>query len=173
VEISAGECAVCRADNGRRFSVSDALEKLPIPKEHCENGWCKCMWLPVAESGVGYRPLGAEHGSVFLGHEELASVAKLRREGKLDEAEAILLKAEPTQAVLDELRKIASVRAWSAKQEDGWAAVVRHLEGYTALANKWRARCIKLVNAEPPVHTLKDQRLLEEARNELGKLPPG
>ena len=49
VEIQAGECGVCRADDGRRFSVSDALEKLPIPKEQCENGWCKCMWLPVVE----------------------------------------------------------------------------------------------------------------------------
>lgn len=169
VEISAGECAVCRADDGRRFSVSDALEKLPIPKEHCENGWCKCTWLPVVESGVGYSPPGAEPTWVFLGHEELASVAKLRREGKLDEAEAILLTAEPTPAVLDELRKVASIRARSAKQEDDWATVVRHLEGYTALANKCRAHCIKVVNAEPPGHTPKDQKLLEEAKTKLGK----
>jgi hypothetical protein len=101
---------------------------------------------------------------VLLGHEELANVGRLRREGKLDAAEAILQNGEPTPAVLDELRKIAAVRARAAKKAGDWAEVVRHLEGYNTLADRWRAHCIKVVNQEPPSHTLNDNKLLDTAR---------
>ena len=41
---------------------------------------------------------------VFLGHDELRYMRQLRKEGQLDKAENLLLKAEPSPAVLDELR---------------------------------------------------------------------
>jgi len=104
---------------------------------------------------------------IFLGHEELASIRKLRRQGKLDEAEKILLKGEPSPAVLDELRKIASARARLAKKEGDWEAVVRHLERYTSYAQKWRWYCVKMTNQEPPIHTAQDRKLLHEAKSKL------
>jgi hypothetical protein len=104
---------------------------------------------------------------IFLDHEKLAIVAKLRREEKLDEAEKILLRAEPTPAVLDEMRKIASKRAQSAKKKSDWSEVVRHLESYNKLADKWRKYCIKMVSQEPPPHTEKDQKLLFESKVKL------
>ena len=104
----------------------------------------------------------------LLDAEDLAAAAKLRRESRLDQAERILLKAEPTQAVLDELRKIASIRAHSASEAGDWSAVVRHLEGYNLLARKRRKRCIELVNGEPPAHTEKDKKLLQNAKSKLG-----
>jgi len=104
---------------------------------------------------------------IFLGHEELASIRKLRRQGKLDEAEKVLLKGEPSPAVLDELRKIASAKARLAKKEGDWGAVVRHLERYTSYAQKWRQYCVKMANQEPPTHTTQDQKLLHEAKSKL------
>lgn len=68
---------------------------------------------------------------VFLGHDELRYVRQLRNEGQLDKTETLLLKAEPSPAFLDELRKVASTRARIAKKEGDWEAVIRHLEGYT------------------------------------------
>jgi hypothetical protein len=103
----------------------------------------------------------------LVDHEKLAVVAKLRRDKRLDEAEKILLRAEPTPAVLDELQKIAGKRAQSAKKKDDWSEVIRQLEGYNDLANKWRKHCIKMVNQEPPAHSQKDQKLLVEAKAKL------
>jgi hypothetical protein len=104
----------------------------------------------------------------WLFHEELAVIADLRRQGRLDEAEALLRQGHPTPAVLDELRKIASVRARTAARSGDWAAVVSHLESYTRLAQTHRKECIRLVNAEPPEHASRDQKLLEEARRKKG-----
>jgi len=104
---------------------------------------------------------------VFLGQAELEYVRKLRKEGKFGKAEELLLKAEPSPAVLDELRKIASARARAAKKENDWKAVVQHLEGYTVYANQWREYCIKMVNQEPPAHTESDSKLLQEAKERL------
>ncbi len=78
-----------------------------------------------------------------------------------------MVRAEPTSAVLDELRKIASRRAQSAKKRGDWVEIIRYLEGYNELANKWRKYCIEMVNQEPPPHAEKDQRLLEEAKVKL------
>ena len=104
---------------------------------------------------------------VFLAHDELRYVKQLRKEGKIDKADALLLKAEPTPAVLDELRKNASIKAKIAKKNGDWKAVVEHLENYTDYAQKWRSYCIKIVNQEPPNHTESDMKLLQEAKKRL------
>lgn len=102
---------------------------------------------------------------VFLGHEELANVRKLRNAGKLEEAEEILLNGEPSSAVLDELRKIASAKAKLAKKAGNWEAVIEYLESYTNYSHKWRWYCLKMVNQEPPSHTEQDEKLLKLARS--------
>lgn len=43
-EIMGGECRLCRKLKGRRSTVKDALKRLPIPVEQCENGFCRCSW---------------------------------------------------------------------------------------------------------------------------------
>lgn len=119
----------------------------------------------------GKRDTGSEpnnSGRIFLDHEGLARVRRLRQEGKLDDAEAMLVRAEPSAAVLDELRLISSKRARSAKKQSDWAAVVQHLESYMEFAEQHRDECIRLVNQEPPEHTESDQRLLKEVRAHLG-----
>ncbi len=109
----------------------------------------------------------SENEEVFLGQDELRYVRELRKEGKLDQAEALLLKAEPSPAVLDEIRKLASTRARVAKKNGDWRAVVQHLDGYTVYATQRREYCIKMVNQEPPPHTESDSRLLQEAKERL------
>lgn len=50
VEILGNACCdVCRKNHGRRFSIRDALEMLPIPNEACEEDWCNCIWISVVE----------------------------------------------------------------------------------------------------------------------------
>ncbi len=110
---------------------------------------------------------GKRDKHVFLGQDELQYVRKIRKEGKLDKAEELLLKAEPSAAVLDELRKVASTRARVAKRGGDWKAVVQHLEGYTLYATQWREYCIRMVNQEPPSHTESDYKLLQEAKGKL------
>ncbi len=102
-----------------------------------------------------------------LGHEELKDIRALRGQGKLDQAEKLLKQAEQTPAVLDELRKIASVKARQAKKAGDWQAVVQHLEGYNAYAKRWRKHCIALVNQAPPPHTKTDAALLLEAKKKV------
>ncbi len=47
VEVLATCCQVCDVDNGREYTIAQAIEVLPIPHEACENnGWCRCTWLP-------------------------------------------------------------------------------------------------------------------------------
>lgn len=108
-------------------------------------------------------------GHVFLDHDQLKYVRGLRGEGRLHEAEKMLLKAVPSPAVLDELRKIASTRAREAKKIGNWADVVKHLEGYNRLAEKWRGFIADNVNAEPPEHTKTDRKLLAEAKEKLSQ----
>ena len=104
---------------------------------------------------------------VFLDQDGLKYVRRLRKEGRLSQAEELLLKAEPSAAVLDELRKVASTRARVAKRDGDWEAVVQHLEGYTVYASQWREYCVKMVNQEPPTHTESDTKLLQEAKERL------
>ncbi len=106
---------------------------------------------------------------VRLKHEDLAFIEKLYRSGKLDQAEAMLNRAEPTPVSLDAMRKIASARAWNARRIGDWGGVIRILEGYNLLASTWRNYCVTLADEEPPQHTAKDQRLLDEAMSKLGR----
>lgn len=50
VQVIAGCCEVCNRDEGRIFTVVQALEAFPIPHEACENeGWCICTWAPAVD----------------------------------------------------------------------------------------------------------------------------
>jgi hypothetical protein len=50
VEILAtGACSACQSLRGEIFTVKEALETMPIPFEDCENGFCRCGYLPVIE----------------------------------------------------------------------------------------------------------------------------
>ncbi len=102
---------------------------------------------------------------IFLGHEELANVRLLRSEGKLDQVEELLKKAEPSAAVLDEIRKTASARAKIAKKNGDWKSVIEYLVGYESYAREQRDTCVKMVNQEPPEHTATDKKLLAKARS--------
>jgi len=104
---------------------------------------------------------------IALGDDELKYVRQLRKNGNLEKAEELLLKAYPSPAVLDELRKIASARAKIARKNKDWQAVVQHLEGYTDYATQWWDYCLQTVNQEPPLHTESDLKLLREARARL------
>lgn len=46
--LTAGEtsCIKCQSINGKIFSVTEALEAMPIPVKDCENGFCRCLYLP-------------------------------------------------------------------------------------------------------------------------------
>ena len=44
-----GGCAICWAAHDRRFTISDALTKMPVPNPRCTNGWCRCTWLAVLD----------------------------------------------------------------------------------------------------------------------------
>lgn len=113
------------------------------------------------------KPKSREKQKQFLGHDELAYVRKLRKEGKFDQVENILKSAIASPAVLDELRKTASIRAREAEKEGDWQSVVQYLEGYNAYANKHRKECIRQTNQEPPGHTQSDLKRLQEAKAKL------
>ena len=57
VKISAvgDSCPACRAQNGKVYSMEDALKEMPIPcknctfdlhEEHASIGWCRCVYIP-------------------------------------------------------------------------------------------------------------------------------
>lgn len=106
-------------------------------------------------------------GKIFLAHDELAYVRKLRKQGKLCEALDFLMKGIPSPAVLDEIRKTYSAMAKISKKDGDWATVVQYLEAYEELAQEHRAHCIRMVNQAPPEHTATDNKLLEEAKKKL------
>lgn len=119
--------------------------------------------------GKGAQCQAVRRRRTSMGHDKLAYVRRLRSEGKLDKAEELLMKAKPSPAVLDELRKIATTRARKAKKEGDWQAVVQYLEGYDSYAEECREYCIRTVNQEPPPHTKSVEKLLQEARTKLAK----
>jgi len=106
-------------------------------------------------------------GRIFLAHDELAYVRKLRKQGKLREALDFLMKGIPSPAVLDEIRKTYSAMAKISKKEGDWATVVQYLEAYEDLVQEHRAHCIRMVNQAPPEHTATDKKLLEESKKKL------
>lgn len=102
----------------------------------------------------------------WLYQEALDALRCLREDGELDTVEDVLLKAEPTPAVADELRKTLSEKARLAKKQGDWQGVMHHLERYVDYADKWREHCIDLVNQEPPPLTDSDKKLLDKARRQ-------
>lgn len=98
--------------------------------------------------------------------DELKALRKIKREQGDQIPELMLLSADPTPAVLDELRKIYSARAWKAKRNNDWETVIYYLEHYNNLAEANKEFCRKFVNSPPPEHTEKDKKLLELARAE-------
>ncbi len=103
----------------------------------------------------------------FLGHDELTYARKLRSEQQFDKTEIFLRNAEPSPAVLDELRKVASARARIAKKNGDWKAVISYLEEYNEYAARYRDQLIETSNQEPPTHTSRDTKMLEEARQKI------
>lgn len=53
--IAAGPdaCSPCRENNGRTYSVQQAMQTMPIPNPTCQNGWCRCAWMGEI-GGHGY-----------------------------------------------------------------------------------------------------------------------
>ena len=39
-------CTACRELGGKRFTVDEALEQMPLPVKDCDNedGWCMCYY---------------------------------------------------------------------------------------------------------------------------------
>ena len=61
VEISTGgegSCAQCGSLQGRRLSVSEAMDEMPLPVRNCSNqvkqrgdyGWCRCSYVAVMDT---------------------------------------------------------------------------------------------------------------------------
>lgn len=121
-------------------------------------------------------PLGPEQidsgildGRTFYNSDTIQPVRALRAQENYDEAEALLRAADPTPIVLNELRMILSKRAWAAKKEKDWPAVVRYLAEYERLADEWREWCLQTGYEGPRPHTPKDQALLVDARAQVGQ----
>jgi hypothetical protein len=104
---------------------------------------------------------------ILLGHKELAYVRRLRKRGEFNKAEMMLMKAIPSPAVLDEIRKLASVRARIAKQSQDWVSVLKHLEGYDSYFNEWRNLPWNRGISRP--HKPSDIKLMQEANRRLGR----
>ena len=55
VEILASDnsCENCKSQNGKIYSIGDAIKNKPLPCKECNNevyGYCRCTYLPVIES---------------------------------------------------------------------------------------------------------------------------
>lgn len=179
---SDGKRILLTADEKQRLSRERARHH---DLEHMSPEWKRAYnkaWASL-ERQCGFAP---EHGDVqwrvlnqlvfsqppgqkghFLGHDALNALKRLRQEGKLEIVEEALLKSEPTPAVADELRKTLSAKASLARKKQDWASVVENLERYLAYADRWRAYCLALVNAEPPPLGKRDAKLLKKARRQI------
>jgi hypothetical protein len=93
---------------------------------------------------VTYQPL--------LGHDALHGALELRHEGKLNQAELLLLCAQPTPAVADELRKVYVAKAKLAADREDWLAVMGYLGQYTIYVRDAESAAIGLVNQPMPRH---------------------
>ena len=69
---------------------------------------------------------------IFLDHDGLAEVMKLRSKVKIDKADKILYSAIPSPAVADEIRKNASRRAREAKKRGDRKDVINYLKIITS-----------------------------------------
>jgi len=104
---------------------------------------------------------------IFLSHSQLAYIRRLSAKGDYEKAEQLLFMSNPSPAVLDELRKIFSKKAWEAKKQEDWNRVIELLNGYNNYAEGYKEYCLKSVNQAPPQHTKKDLDLLDLAREKL------
>ena len=104
---------------------------------------------------------------IILDEVGIKKVRQLRQNGDLDQAERMLLNAEPSPAVADELRKTESEKAKIAKKARNWRKVIQYLEFYNTYAKRVLPYCMKTANQEPPQHSPTDQKLLEEAKIRL------
>jgi len=53
VDIAAHSgCEVCGADDGRRLSIADAQEQMPLPHDNCPEGYCGCVYWTVRPSSA-------------------------------------------------------------------------------------------------------------------------
>jgi len=37
-------CSKCTMQNGKSYTIDEAIEKMPIPVKDCENGFCRCLY---------------------------------------------------------------------------------------------------------------------------------
>ncbi len=54
VEILASDnsCENCKSQNGKVYSIRDAIRNRPLPCKNCDNenyGFCRCCYLPIVE----------------------------------------------------------------------------------------------------------------------------
>ena len=42
-------CNKCHEHEGKKFTIDEALEKMPIPVKDCEKGFCYCSYLEILE----------------------------------------------------------------------------------------------------------------------------
>jgi hypothetical protein len=106
----------------------------------------------------------------FFTDNDYKKVKQLRKDSKLDQAERMLLDADPSPAIADELRKTQSEKARLAKKDGQWKKVIQYLEFYNTYAKKITPYCMKTVNQKPPSHTPADLKLLEEAKHKSNVL---
>lgn len=58
-------CAVCSSEDEGVYSIEEALETPPIPHEHCEDGQCRCTYVPITDRhhpGLGRGDSGTTRG---------------------------------------------------------------------------------------------------------------
>jgi hypothetical protein len=47
ISTAAGDgCPACARLEGTTFTIAEALDLMPIPNPSCEDGWCRCTWVP-------------------------------------------------------------------------------------------------------------------------------
>ncbi len=47
-----GDCDTASEINGERFTIDEALEKMPIPQKDCKRGFCDCMYLSEDKDSI-------------------------------------------------------------------------------------------------------------------------
>lgn len=47
--LSGGKCKKCDELNGKKFTIDEALQKMPLPVKDCENGFCHCTYFETLD----------------------------------------------------------------------------------------------------------------------------
>jgi hypothetical protein len=111
------------------------------------------------------------NGDKVISRDGWKVIKQMRKDGRLDEIDALLSVVLVSPAVANEYRLNCSLRAREAKRRGDWGGVYRHLEAYTRYVGQVREACLKTANQDPPSHSDKDQAMLEEARRNIGVDP--